>query len=173
MIDGGTGTEIQRRGVAMDGDTWCADANIGAPDTVREVHASYIDAGAELIIANTYATSPLLFDHLGRSDDVERIDRVAVALAQQAADGRVLVGGSISVMRPVVAGGDRNLVFHNWTEDRAREMYRRKAADDGGRRRRRPRDGDDARHRLLRLGDGGGHRDRSPGVGRDRRRARS
>ena len=37
------------------------------------------------------------------------------------------VGGSISVMRPVVAGGDRNVVFHNWTEDRAREMYRRKA----------------------------------------------
>jgi methionine synthase I (cobalamin-dependent) len=128
VIDGGTGTEIQRRGVAMDGDTWCAEANLGAPDTVREVHASYVDAGAGLIITNTYATSPLLFDHLGRSDDVERIDRIAVALAQQAADGRALVGGSISVMRPVVAGGDRAIVFHNWTEGRAREMYRRKAA---------------------------------------------
>jgi S-methylmethionine-dependent homocysteine/selenocysteine methylase len=127
VIDGGTGTEVQRRGVAMDGDTWCAEANIGAPDIVREVHASYIAAGAELVIANTYATSPLLFDHLGRSDDVERIDRIAVALARQAADGRALVGGSISVMRPVVAGGDRNVVFHNWTETRAREMYRRKA----------------------------------------------
>ena len=72
------------------------------------MHASYIDAGAELIIANTYATSPLLFDHLGRGDDVERIDRIAVALARQAADDLALVGGSISVMRPVVAGGDRN-----------------------------------------------------------------
>jgi homocysteine S-methyltransferase len=128
VIDGGTGTEVQRRGVAMDGDTWCADANLGAPDTVRDVHASYVDAGAELIIANTYATSPLLFDHLGRNDDVERIDRIAIGLAQQAAGGRVLVGGSISVMRPVMAGGDRTEVFREWTEARSREMYRRKAA---------------------------------------------
>ena len=40
VIDGGTGTEIQRRGVAMDGDTWCAEANIDEPDVVRDVHAS-------------------------------------------------------------------------------------------------------------------------------------
>ena len=127
VIDGGTGTEIQRRGVPMDGETWCAEVNVGAPETVREVHASYVDAGAELIIANTYATSPLLFDHLGRGDDVERIDGIAIGLAQQAADGRVLVGGSISVMRPVVAGGDRTEVLGDWTEERVRELYRRKA----------------------------------------------
>ena len=127
VIDGGTGTEIQRRGVPMDGETWCAEVNVGAPETVREVHASYVDAGAELIIANTYATSPLLFDHLGRGDDVERIDGIAIGLAQQAADGRVLVGGSISVMRPVVAGGDRTEMLGDWTEERVRELYRRKA----------------------------------------------
>jgi homocysteine S-methyltransferase len=127
VIDGGTGTEIQRRGVPMDGETWCAEVNVGAPETVREVHASYVDAGAELIIANTYATSPLLFDHLGRGDDVERIDGIAIGLAQQAADGRVLVGGSISVMRPVVAGGDRTEVLGDWTEERVRALYRRKA----------------------------------------------
>ena len=40
---------------------------------------------------------------------------------------RLPVGGSISVMRPVVPGGDRNEVFRNWTEDRARDLYRRKA----------------------------------------------
>ncbi|MGH9133692.1 MAG: homocysteine S-methyltransferase family protein [Ilumatobacteraceae bacterium] len=85
---------------------------------VRDVHAAYIDAGAELIIANTYATSPLLFDRLGRGDDVERIDRIAVGLAQQAGAGRVAIGGSISVMRPVVGA---------WPERRARDLYRRKA----------------------------------------------
>jgi S-methylmethionine-dependent homocysteine/selenocysteine methylase len=127
VIDGGTGTEVQRRGVAMDSDTWCAEANLTAPDTVRGVHASYVDAGAEVIIANTYATSPLLFDHLDRNEDVERIDRIAIGLAQRAAGDRVLVGGSISVMRPVVAGGDRTEVFREWTEARCREMYRRKA----------------------------------------------
>jgi homocysteine S-methyltransferase len=127
VIDGGTGTEIQRLGVAMDSDTWCAEANIGAPLTVREVHASYIDAGAELVTTNTYATSPLLFDHLGRNDEVEQIDYIAVELALQVADGRVPVGGSISVMRPVKSGTDPNVVFHDWTEREVRAMYRRKA----------------------------------------------
>ncbi len=164
VIDGGTGTEIQRRGVAMDGDTWCAEANIGAPDTVRDVHASYIDAGAELIIANTYATSPLLFDHLGRSDDVERIDRIAVALAQQAP-------------RP---GAGRRFDLGHAAGRRRRRSQRRvpqldqgprprdvpaQGRDDGRRRCRRVGDGDDARHRLLRVGDRGGHRDRPPGAG--------
>ena len=37
-IDGGTGTDIQRRGGAMSGETWCADANLTHPDIVREVH---------------------------------------------------------------------------------------------------------------------------------------
>ena len=61
VIDGGTGTEIQRRGGAMDDATWCAEANLQQPDLVRGVHRAYLEAGAELIIANTFATSPLLF----------------------------------------------------------------------------------------------------------------
>ena len=28
ILDGGTGTDIQRRGVPMSGKTWCADANL-------------------------------------------------------------------------------------------------------------------------------------------------
>ena len=39
ILDGGTGTEIQRRGVPMNGETWCAEANLTHPDVVRAVHA--------------------------------------------------------------------------------------------------------------------------------------
>ena len=41
ILDGGTGTDIQRRGAAMSGDTWCADANLTHPDAVRAVHAAF------------------------------------------------------------------------------------------------------------------------------------
>ena len=61
ILDGGTGTDIQRRGVPMSGETWCADANLTHPDTVQAVHEDYIAAGADIIIANTFATSALLF----------------------------------------------------------------------------------------------------------------
>ena len=128
VIDGGTGTEIQRRGGAMDDATWCAEANLQRPDLVREVHRAYLEAGAELIIANTFATSPLLFATLGRDDEVATIDRAAVRLAREvAAGGGAAVAGSISTMQPVVAGDDRTDRSHTWTEDEVRERYRRKA----------------------------------------------
>ena len=35
ILDGGTGTLIQALGAPMDGDTWCADANLTHPDIVN------------------------------------------------------------------------------------------------------------------------------------------
>ena len=88
ILDGGTGTLIQALGAPMDGDTWCADANLTHPEIVRQAHRQYLDAGAEVLIANTYATSPLLFNHIGRDADVALIDAAAVRLAREASDGR-------------------------------------------------------------------------------------
>ena len=127
ILDGGTGTDLQRRGAPMSGDTWCADANLTHPDVVRAVHHGYIDAGADNITANTFATSPLLFRHLGRIDDMVGIDTVAVALAKECAAGtEVCVAGSMSTMRPVVPGGDRN-VGVDIDEGTARALFQRKA----------------------------------------------
>jgi homocysteine S-methyltransferase len=127
IIDGGTGTDIQRRGAAMSGDTWCADATLTHPAIVREVHADYIRAGAEIVIANTFATSALLFNALGRDEDLIEIDRAAVALAQEAAANRqVAVAGSVSTMRPVIAGSDRTSKQLEWPEKDARALFRRK-----------------------------------------------
>ena len=127
IIDGGTGTEIQNRGVPMSGETWCAEANLTHPDVVRGVHADYVDAGAELIIANTFATSPLLFDHIGRMSEVASIDQAALDLARQAADGRVPVAGSFSTMRPVRKGSDRTSQEQRWAKPDAIDLFRRKA----------------------------------------------
>lgn len=128
IIDGGTGTDIQRRGVAMSGDTWCAEVNITHPNIVREVHHDYVEAGAEIIIANTFATSALLFNALGRDDELLTIDRAAVAIAKEAAAGRqIAVAGSISTMRPVVKGSDRTSKQREWPEREARGLFKRKA----------------------------------------------
>lgn len=109
ILDGGTGTELQQRGVPMDGDVWCAAANLTHGDAVREVHSAYIDAGARVITANTYASSPLSFQALGRETEIAAIDRTAVRLAREAVGDRpVAVAGSISVMPAVAPGSDRN-----------------------------------------------------------------
>ena len=125
ILDGGTGTDIQRRGVPMAGETWCAEANLTHPDAVRSVHADYIAAGADIITANTFASSPLRFNALGRDADVEIIDRAAVRIAKSAGDA--VVAGSFSTMRPVITGSDRTDLSINWTEAQAMELFRRKA----------------------------------------------
>ncbi|MGE4246901.1 MAG: homocysteine S-methyltransferase family protein [Parvibaculaceae bacterium] len=131
LLDGGTGTEIQCRGVPMSGQTWCAEVNLTHPDTVRMVHVDYIRAGAEVVTANTFATSPLLFNALGRDGEIATIDATAVKLAREAVEeaGRenVAVAGSFSTMRPVPQGSDRTSLTRNWSEADARPLMRRKA----------------------------------------------
>jgi S-methylmethionine-dependent homocysteine/selenocysteine methylase len=127
ILDGGTGTDIQKRGAPMSGETWCAEVNLTHPDIVRAVHEDYIRAGADIITANTFATSALSFNHYGRDDDLLKIDAAAVAIARQAAEGKpVAVAGSVSTMRPVAPGSDRTLKEREWPEDHARDLFRRK-----------------------------------------------
>ena len=127
IIDGGTGTDIQRRGAAMSGDTWCAEVNATHPEIVQQVHEDYIRAGAEIIIANTFATSALLFNALGRDEELIDLDKAAVAIAKRAAQGhQVAVAGSVSTMRPVIKGSDRTSKQRDWPEQTARALFRRK-----------------------------------------------
>jgi homocysteine S-methyltransferase len=70
----------------------------------------------------------LLFNHLGRDADVQHIDAVAVNIALEAARGhRVAVAGSMSTMRPMQVGSDRNNLMHEWPEAEARRLFRAKA----------------------------------------------
>lgn len=131
MLDGGTGTEIERRGVPMSGEVWCAEANLTHPDAIRAVHVDYIRAGADIITANTFASSPLMFDAHGRLDDMVRIDAIALRLAREACDmagaPQTVIAGSFSTMRPVTPGGDRTDTGRQWPARVAQDLMRRKA----------------------------------------------
>jgi homocysteine S-methyltransferase len=132
ILDGGTGSEIQRRGVPMDGEVWCSVANRTHPDKVRETHVAYIDAGADVITANTFASSPLLFNALKRDAEVAELDALALRIARDAVDsaagGRpVAIAGSFSTMRPVAKGGDRTQKQKEWTFKQAQPLFRAKA----------------------------------------------
>ena len=103
LIDGATGTDIERRGVPMVENAWCGVSALTHGDDVRAVHRAHIDAGAELIIANTYASSRHLLARAGEEQHFVEINRRAVELAIEARDqaGRpeVLVAGSMSTSR--------------------------------------------------------------------------
>ncbi len=130
ILDGGTGTDIQRRGVKMDSDVWCAEANFTHPEVVRAVHDDYIRVGAEVITANTYASAPLMFNAHGRDDDMIKADKIAMRVAKEAAaavDRPVCVAGSISVMRPIAKGTDDFDTSITFDEDKVRKLFDIKA----------------------------------------------
>jgi len=104
LIDGGMGTELQRRGVPMNEVVWSGAAVATNPDSVRETHEDYIRAGAKVIITNTFGSTRQMLEPAGYGDQVEAVHRGAVKLAKEARDNvgdqSVAIAGSISTEPP-------------------------------------------------------------------------
>ena len=102
VLDGGMGTEIQARGVPMDGEAWSALANITHADVVRGIHEDYIRAGAEVVIANTFPAGAGALAAAGIEERLVEVNQAAVLLAQEArertGESGVAVAGSLSEM---------------------------------------------------------------------------
>ena len=56
FLDGGNGSEIANLGGEMT-PAFSALATITAPEIVRQVHENFMDAGCDLITANTFSTT--------------------------------------------------------------------------------------------------------------------
>lgn len=113
LLDGGTGTELERRGASMVEGAWCALATETDPGILQGIHEDYIRAGADVIVANTYANGRQMLEAAGIADKAESLSRGAVEIALRARDaaagGReVAVAGSLSHMMPMIAGDQRN-----------------------------------------------------------------
>lgn len=57
ILDGGLGTELQRRGVDVSSSLWSAKALVEKPRVIYDIHYDYLKAGAEIIISSTYQAS--------------------------------------------------------------------------------------------------------------------
>ncbi len=98
ILDGGMGGELITRDVIPRGELWSAQALLDAPDKVAEVHRDYIDAGAQMILTNTYSTVPSYLDKLDLADRFVELATLAGEIARQVADEAQLpiqVAGSI------------------------------------------------------------------------------
>lgn len=108
ILDGGIGTELERRGALMSPEAWCGPATLGNLDMLETIYRDYIAAGADIITANTYASSRVMLSAAGMEDQFEAINKAAVAVARKAAEqvagGEVLVAGSLSHMVPIIRG---------------------------------------------------------------------
>ena len=64
-------------------ETWCGSASLNT-QVLEQIHLDYINAGAEVITTNTYASSRLMLEAAGLADSFEEINSKAIFAAQQA-----------------------------------------------------------------------------------------
>src|SRR5262245_44778509 len=82
IMDGAMGTELQRAG-CLKGE--CYEAwNLTRPDDVRRIHAAYVAAGAEVIVANTFQANPLALARHHLDHDLAALVHAGLALARAA-----------------------------------------------------------------------------------------
>jgi len=96
LADGAMGTMLHARGVGFDK---CFDElNLTNPAAVADVHREYIEAGAELIITNTFGANRYKLSQHGLEEDVAEINHAGVELAKRvvaASFKDVLIAGDV------------------------------------------------------------------------------
>lgn len=113
LLDGATGTELERRGVDVSLPLWSARALIDAPDVVEAIHTDYLRAGADAIVTNTFRTHRRSLAKEGLGDRACALTRLAVEIARGVRDREkpdALVLGSVAPLedcyRPELAPSD-------------------------------------------------------------------
>lgn len=105
LLDGGIGSEVQRRGITLDGCAWSGFSHWHHPALVQGIHSDYIQAGAQIITANSFSSAKHILERVGLGADFEAINRRAVELALRARDSAgksdVRVAGSLSTIPPL------------------------------------------------------------------------
>lgn len=93
IFDGAMGTRLYNKGIYINR---CYDElNLTSPDLVREVHAEYVKAGADVIETNTFGATRHNLLHYGLEGKLREINIAAAKLAREAAGDRVFVAGAI------------------------------------------------------------------------------
>ncbi len=92
LLDGATGTSIQDMqlgpedfgGAKLEG---CNENLVRTrPDRIRELHRSFLEAGADIIETNSFGATAIALAHYGLERDAREINRIAARLAREEAD---------------------------------------------------------------------------------------
>ncbi len=101
--DGAMATQLYQLGVPVG--VSFEELCLSNPKLVHQVHAAYYQAGARLLETNTFAANRDSLSRYGLEHKVTRINRAAVTIAREAAQGDAFVVGSVG---SIVAGRVRS-----------------------------------------------------------------
>lgn len=93
LLDGGYGTSFFEMGL---GGVPAELLNLEHEDRVFELHRAYVDAGADMLLTNTFGGNRPKLAENGLDGRMREIHEAAVRAARRASDGRALVFGDMS-----------------------------------------------------------------------------
>lgn len=99
VLDGATGTELDRRGCDVSLPLWSARALLSSNPVLEQIHREYLEAGAGAVTANTFRTHRRTLAREGLGERASELTRRAVQIARRARDQvrpEALVLGSVA-----------------------------------------------------------------------------
>ena len=104
VSDGAWGTFLHQKGLKT-GE--CPEAwNLERPEDVLEIARSYVDAGSDMILTNSFGGSPFKLEGYGLQEKTYELNKAAAEISREAAGNEVLVLGSIGPTGKMVMMGE-------------------------------------------------------------------
>lgn len=94
ILDGAMGTMLQRKGLQGNSESF----NLTNPETIGEIHNEYVEAGADIITANSFSANSISQSEYNLSEKAGLMAEAAARIARKAADEaprKIWVAGSV------------------------------------------------------------------------------
>ncbi len=113
ILDGGMGQELLSRGLVTKGTLWSASALLDEKNhqLLIDTHLSFIDAGAEVILTNSFTTRRIRFEQNKVNNYFDFANKKAGELALKAKEiskKNILIGGSLPAQNDTYCVDKRN-----------------------------------------------------------------
>lgn len=82
LLDGAMGTMLQSYGLSSG--TCPEEWNLSHPQVIKEIHRLYLQAGADIILTNTFGASRIKLNNFKLGDYINKINEAAVKLGREA-----------------------------------------------------------------------------------------
>jgi homocysteine S-methyltransferase len=123
LLDGGLATALEDLGNTFTSELWTGELLKSAPDQIREAHAAFVKAGAEIIITSTYQVSfPGCIAKGWTHQEVVDALKNSIQLARDAHSPKV--AASIGPYGAYLADGSEYRGNYDATEDQIREFHK-------------------------------------------------
>jgi 5-methyltetrahydrofolate--homocysteine methyltransferase len=144
LFDGAMGTELMARGLSASdfgGERYagCNEALVlTRPDTIRQIHDAYLEAGADVLETDSFTASRLKLDEYGLGEKTTEINVAAARIAREACDARstlerpLFVAGSMGPTGMLVSSSDPTLSKTSFEELASIYGEQARALIDGG-----------------------------------------